>query len=390
MSLSVLCVTDFPAAQVVAALNQVRPVADEIVIAVDARLGEAEAAKYWPVADRLMRYEFCACLERAMAWAHAQCRGQWVLRIDGDEVASPALLSAIPQLLARRDVLQYHIPRRWLAPDASGWLNEMPWFPDYQNRLVRNDGTLWFYGLTHSAAYAALPARYLETPLYHLNLALVSEAERMAKAQRYEADRPGILAPGGGPVARFYLPERYARLTPSPLPADDYAAVDAVLRAASVPQSPFRPVPLVRRDESDRWWNWRQLPPEAYRARLEPIEHDHRMIAGEGRMVHLRITNLGVETWPWGTEQRPEIRVSYRWFNLDETVRIPEGLRTPFPCAIGPGEQVIVPTGVVAPDEPGEYILEFDLVHEQVRWFDCPLRIKMQVLPKGASEADEL
>jgi len=132
MTLSVLCLTHFPPAQVTAVLNQLRPVADEVVLAVDSRLEEAEAAKYSAAADRLMRYEFCTSTARALAWAHSQCRGDWVLRIDGDEVASPALLSAIPRLVGRRDVLQYHIPRRWLFPDASGWLNELPWFPDYQ------------------------------------------------------------------------------------------------------------------------------------------------------------------------------------------------------------------------------------------------------------------
>ncbi len=40
---------------------------------------------------------------------------------------------------------------------------------------------------------------------------------------------PGVLAPGGGSVNRFYLPEMYARMTPSPLPAQDRAAIRAVL-----------------------------------------------------------------------------------------------------------------------------------------------------------------
>jgi len=390
MTLSILCLTHFPPAQVVASLNQLRPVADEIVIAVDSRLGEAETAKYWAAADRLMRYEFCVSVERAMAWGHAQCRGEWVLRIDGDEVASPALIRALPQLIAQRDAIQYHIPRRWLFPDAGRWLNELPWFPDYQNRLVRNDATLWFHGLTHSGAYQALPARYIETPIYHLDILLLSQAELAAKNRRREANRPGILAPGGGSVVRFYMPERYARLEPDPVPADDLAAIRAVLDAVDVPQHVSRPVPLAGRDEIDRWWNWRQPPPGAYRARLEIIERDHRMTAGDGRMIHLRITNLGVETWPWGLEQRPEIRISYRWLNRDGTLRVPEGLRTPFPCSVRPGEQVIVPVGVVAPDEPGDFILEFDLVHELVRWFDCPLRINMAVLPKAPSDAEDL
>jgi hypothetical protein len=39
------------------------------------------------------------------------------------------------------------------------------------------------------------------------------------------------------------------------------------------------------------------------------------------------------------------------------------------------------------PEEPGDFILEFDLVHELVRWFDCHLRIRMQVLPKPLPDA---
>jgi hypothetical protein len=38
-----------------------------------------------------------------------------------------------------------------------------------------------------------------------------------------------------------------------------------------------------------------------------------------------------------------------------------------------------VPVWVHAPAEPGAYVLELDLVHEHVRWFDAPLRIDMQV-----------
>jgi hypothetical protein len=206
MTLSVLCLTHFPAAQVTALLRQLRPVADEIVLGVDSRLGEAEAAKYWAAADRLMRYEFVDNAQRAMAWAHSQCRGEWVLRLDGDEVVRPALLSALPRLVARRDVLQYYVLRRWLFPDANGWLNELPWFPDYQNWLVRNDATLWFDGRAHTSAYETLPARYLEEPIYHLNLLLMTGAERIAKMEIYEGRRAGLLAPGGGSVNRFYLP----------------------------------------------------------------------------------------------------------------------------------------------------------------------------------------
>jgi hypothetical protein len=35
-----------------------------------------------------------------------------------------------------------------------------------------------------------------------------------------------------------------------------------------------------------------------------------------------------------------------------------------------------------APDDPGSYLLEIDLVHEHVRWFDCPLQLTIDVEPR--------
>jgi hypothetical protein len=390
MGLSVLCVTDFPAVKVVAMLQQLRSVADEIVLAIDSRVHATETAKYAPAADRLIRYEYSGAMERALAWAHAQCRGDWILRLDGDEVASPTLISALPRLIKSARVLQYQVPRRWLFPDAEHWLTELPWYPDYQVRLVRNDDTLWFEGLTHSGAAQTMPARYLEQPIYHLNLLMLERQAREQKIERYRPDSEGILAPGGGSVNRFYLPERYSRMTPSSVPEDDAAAIRRVMGAAAEPAPRHGNFPLATRVEIDRWWNARTPPPEAYRARLEPFERDHRMTAGEGRVIHLKITNLGVETWPWGYAQRPEIRVSYRWRHPDGTLLVPEGLRSPFPCSVQPGEQIIVPVGVMAPDVPGNFILEYDLVHEHVRWFECPLRVNMQVTPKPKPAQDGL
>lgn len=391
MSLSVLCITDFPASQVAAIIEQLRPITDEVVIAIDSRLDLTETGKYSTLADRLIRYEYNGAMERALAWAHAQCRGDWILRIDADEVASPGLIAAIPELIQRGRVLQYQVPRLWLFPDPDHWLNELPWYPDFQIRLVRNDHTLWFQGLTHTGVSPALPARCLEQPIYHLNLLTLSRSQREQKMEeRYKPHSRGILAPGGGSVNRFYLPEVYARMTPSPLPAQDRAAIRAVLEAAELPATSCPPVPLATRAEVDRWWNARTPSPGAYRALLQPLERDHRMTVGEGRVIHLKITNLGDETWPWGNVQHPEIRVSYHWFDAEGTVMIRDGMRTPFPCPVGPGEQVIVAVGVIAPEAAGNFVLEYDLVHELVRWFNCPLRIKMQVLPKPARDQDEI
>src|SRR6266568_3208045 len=120
MSLSVVCLTDYPAPLVNAIFRQLRQVADEIVLAVDSRINSARLGQYAKWTDRLLRYEYTNNPQRAAAWLHRQCRGEWILRLDGDEVPSPALVAALPELTARRDVLQYWLQRRWLFPDSKG------------------------------------------------------------------------------------------------------------------------------------------------------------------------------------------------------------------------------------------------------------------------------
>ena len=44
-----------------------------------------------------------------------------------------------------------------------------------------------------------------------------------------------------------------------------------------------------------------------------------------------------------------------------------------------PGERILVPLEVVAPPEPGRYLLEVDLVHEDVRWFEQGCRVEIEV-----------
>ena len=72
----------------------------------------------------------------------------------------------------------------------------------------------------------------------------------------------------------------------------------------------------------------------------------------------------GETVWRWGEHGEPEIRLSYRWLHADGSRVDQEGLRTPFPSDVEPGEAQVVPVHVVGPREPGGYRLELDLVDE--------------------------
>jgi hypothetical protein len=157
--LSICLITGDPGPRIAAQLSLVRPLADEIVVAADSRVDDERLRHYAAFADTLHRIEF-DYLERHLGWLHAQCSGDWILRLDGDEVPSAALLRELPELVRSTRVEQYMLPRRWLYPDADHWLDETPWWPDYQIRMQHNRGLMRFEGVMHSSAVPVRPCRW--------------------------------------------------------------------------------------------------------------------------------------------------------------------------------------------------------------------------------------
>jgi hypothetical protein len=375
-----------PAHRVASILEPLLPYADEVVIAADARVDEHTLSGYAALADRLFRVEYRA-IERHMAWLFAQCSGDWILRLDGDEIPSSAFVKQLPDLLGRRDVEQFWTAVQWLYPNTSSMLVGSPWSENFVARVLRNDGTLRFRGLQHMHADPVRPREYLTAPFYHVDLLTNSEQQRREKAIRYEAILPGMQASGGGRFNEsFYLPELRDTLEYRAVPADDRAAIDRAM--AKAPATGRRdggePVsaPFVSLREMDRLWEQRQVPQGAYRARIEPYDEARIAIApGAVRSIFLYVTNEGNERWPARLQEMPEIRLGYRWLDRNGAVHSEDEPRSPFPRVVEPGERVLAPLDIVAPSAAGEYLLEADIVHEHVRWFGCACRMSIRVEP---------
>jgi hypothetical protein len=294
---------------------------------------------------------------------------------------------ALPALIEADDVVQYFFPTRWLFPDEQHWLFEWPWWPDFHNRLVRNDPLLWVPGLLHTVNTPELPARYLETPFYHLDTALHSEAERQAKIERYSAIDPALRERAGDRLmAHYYLPERHATGGPVAVPADDQRIIAGALSPPPVGTSKATAVPtFVSWAEIARHWPLRTISPDAYRASLTPIDSYRWLVASEHRPFRVAVKNEGDETWPGGEDRQPVIRVAYRWKRPDGSTVVEHSPRGAFPAPVAPGAEAIVPLRVIAPEEPGEYVLEVDVVHEFVRWFESPFEVTITVRPRSAA-----
>ncbi|HEV8238845.1 MAG TPA: hypothetical protein VGS57_05720 [Thermoanaerobaculia bacterium] len=385
MRLSVCCATNDPGPRLRALLGPLREIADQIVVAVDSRVDAGRLGHYAAIADRLVRFEYADPMESASAWLASLCEGDWILRLDGDEVLSPALVEGLPRLLGRDDVHQFHVRCRWLFPDAGHYLDEPPW--NYLSpRLVRNDpATLRFEGRLHSGVITdGVPAAVLlDTPYYHLDSLLRDEATRRAKLKRRYHGAEERWKPYGsdGDSTLYYLPESAREPRLADVPAGDREAIARVLdaRGPEAPTPPGLDVPLIRRCEIERHWSHRKLRRSAYSASLELLDRDLTFRPGQHRPVRLRVTNRGDEPWPGGSLS-PWVRIAYRW--LDETSAAEE-FRTDLPGPVAPGRTVVAPLLIAAPAEPGTHPIEIDLVHEHVRWFQCSTRALIQVAERS-------
>ena len=134
-------------------------------------------------------------------------------------------------------------------------------------------------------------------------------------------------------------------------------------RAANSPK-----VEITSLTEIDRFLPEHQVPSSAYGATWPSVPIVPDMRAGEVRRVLVQITNDGSVTWPFGSQGLPMFRLGYRWRSGETSNVVTEG-RATFTADVAPGATVLAPVMVQSPESPGEYMLEFGMVHEGVRWF---------------------
>ena len=370
MSLSVDVMTRGPADRVAAMLALFRVVADEILVALDDRAEPDVEAALGAVADRVIRYPYAEPVDRPLAWIHSECRGDWVLTIDDDEIPSRGLLDALPELVAARDVTHYWLPRRWLYPTADRYLDARPWRPDYQPRLVLNDPrVVSFSDETHVPVKVIGPGRYLAAGLYHADMLLNSREAREAKARRYEALHPGKRVAGRPLNEAYYLPERVDPPTRD-VPAEDLELIAAVL-AAPPPLGVVRDdVETADREEIDRRWAGKAMADSDYAGGLTLLEKPPPLRAGTPETIDVLVENRGGALWRWDGP----IRLGSRW----SAERVVDGAHAPLPADLPPGGSQIVPLSLDPPGE-GRWTLTIDLVHEHVRWFEQPVSVNVDV-----------
>ena len=368
-----------------ACLATIRSLADEVIVAFDSRIPRDELGPLESVADLLIGFEFSGP-NRFRSWLREQARGDWLLLLDADEMPGDALLAALPELIASKNIAGYEFPRWWSYPDADHRLASDPWQPDRQLRLLRNDGRLYFPGLKHTGALAAPPVRFVDTPIIHLNLLARSKAARQRLVALYDEQKFGLLTAAGRPLNEaYYLPEESEDARTVAIPAAEAKRIQSVIERKNDRRPPSSSLVVTPVAEVERWWAGAAMEKGDYRGAISVLRGETVMPARSSAEFDLEITNHGRASWPATAlshdhSGRP-INLSYHWELPDGTTVVHDGRRTALTSRVAPGERVRMFAAVEAPAEPGSYVLRFDLVHEGVRWFEIEAALEVHVEP---------
>ena len=119
------------------------------------------------------------------------------------------------------------------------------------------------------------------------------------------------------------------------------------------------------------------LPENGYKASITLIDPPAKLRTGQKETIQVKVKNVSDAMWyargaPINNAPTNKfyIAVGDRWLKADgeKLVTDMDG-RYGIGPDLKPGEEAQVPLAITAPKEPGEYILEVDLVQEQVAWF---------------------
>jgi hypothetical protein len=344
MQLSGLVITHQLSAQGAGWLAKVASVVDELVAVV------AEERAHPDVYSRL---EGIGARIRRVQWPTfypsdddsrqmiAACAGDWILKVDHDEELSPEWFDPEWRQILERDFTHCWLPRRWILPSGD-FLECEPWWPDWQLRLFRNaPDEMTFPTELHESMQMTGRSAYLRTlAIHHHDLWMAPRSAREQKAQTYER-----LRPEKG-LGYFYLYEDCGSVE-SPLPqTSDFDLAAEELRMEALPLEQLHAL---------------SLRPEAPPTRMKG-----------GELLWLPVTVVNRTTRELAPGLPYPIHIAYHWLAYpSREMAVFDGMRTRIFPALPPGETRELRMFIIAPRDPGEYVLQLTMVQEHLRWLEA-------------------
>lgn len=136
------------------------------------------------------------------------------------------------------------------------------------------------------------------------------------------------------------------------------------------------------------------LEDDAYRTQITLLEPLVNVEAGTKTTVRVKIKNTSNVTWPSFEDSHGKYNISLgnHWLNEAGRTIVSDDGREPLPKTLEPNEEVEVSLTVSIPAQSDTYVLELDMVHEQIAWFkdkgSQTLRIPVKV--EGISQLQSM
>jgi hypothetical protein len=118
------------------------------------------------------------------------------------------------------------------------------------------------------------------------------------------------------------------------------------------------------------------LPDNGFKAQLDLVEAPTKLRAGEKVTVNVHVKNASDTLWyarggetNLNPDNRYYLAVGNRWLQPDGKLVSNMDGRYGFDRNLKPGEETTLPLQVTAPKSPGDYLLDVDVIQEQVGWF---------------------
>ncbi len=125
-----------------------------------------------------------------------------------------------------------------------------------------------------------------------------------------------------------------------------------------------------------------------FAARMEVLARPADAAVGGVETWRLKVRNVGKKAWPAAGLHRVWLGFHWRLSADGAYLSFDDGSRTPLPCPVQPGGEVVLTCPVRAPNTVGRYRLEFELQRNFVGWFGgdgpAPLGVDCAVVGRRA------
>ena len=330
-------------------LSQRATFADEIIIGVDDSSVDntLQIAEKW--ADVVYRFTLTGHTAPARELVFKYATGDWILSIDDDELLEDGFGEVVRDVISDRTITHAWFPRKCiisLEPCLFAYAPAL--YPDWQRRLFRNDRTLAYKPSKVHSGYWVSGHGLFEprASILHLEQIVSDVAARAKKAEQYEAlgFRPATDPELGMPAD----PATRPAILPTIRVTDPLGLARVKKRVHRLPRAP-----------NPKW--------AAKILSVDTVSH-----ARPGEMVNatVHVQNSGSLTWMPNAVAPPFVSLgTHLWDDQGNQLSRDKKDRFAVRVPVKPGGKTVFLVTYRAPEAPGTYSFEWDMVSDGEFWF---------------------